>query len=227
MAYNFLGLVNKINQRLNEVELSESNFDSAIGFYSTSKSAINSAIRDINQQEFEWPFNHDTQDTYLDTGKVRHFIPNDAKTVDMDSFRLKRSDSLGVDTRKLKVISYEDYLEKYVDAEYNSNLTGVPEFVFRTPSQEFGVYPAPDKDYPIVYEYYRLPVDLLKATDAPQIPEQFSNVILEGAMYHVYLFRGEESAASASLERFKDGLKYMRSLYINRYSYVRSTVIER
>ena len=33
MAYDFLELVNKINRRLNEVELTSSNFSTATGFY--------------------------------------------------------------------------------------------------------------------------------------------------------------------------------------------------
>ena len=58
MAYNYLGLVNDINRRLNEVELTESNFAATTGFYSFAKDAVNASIRHINQEEFEWPFNH-------------------------------------------------------------------------------------------------------------------------------------------------------------------------
>ena len=34
MAYDFIGLVNEVNRRLNEVELTTSNFSTATGFYS-------------------------------------------------------------------------------------------------------------------------------------------------------------------------------------------------
>ena len=40
MAYDYLGLVNDVNRRLNEVELTSSNFDSAIGEYAMVKDAI-------------------------------------------------------------------------------------------------------------------------------------------------------------------------------------------
>ena len=43
MAYNYLSLVNQINRRLNEVELSSSNFATATGFYSQAKDAVNSS----------------------------------------------------------------------------------------------------------------------------------------------------------------------------------------
>ena len=55
MAYDFLGLVNDVNRRLNEVELTSSNFSSATGFYSQIKDSVNSSIRYINQSEFKWP----------------------------------------------------------------------------------------------------------------------------------------------------------------------------
>ena len=49
MAYDFLGLVNAVNRRLNEVELSSANFATATGFYSQAKDAVNASIRYINQ----------------------------------------------------------------------------------------------------------------------------------------------------------------------------------
>ena len=104
--YNFLGLVNDVNRRLNEVELTETNFSTAVGFYANAKDSINSAIREINQQQFEWPFNHDTQHEYLNEGDVRYFIPRDVKTLDMDSFRIPRDNSLGNETSRLKPVSY-------------------------------------------------------------------------------------------------------------------------
>ena len=58
MAYNYIGLVNDVNHRLNEVELTSVNFSSAVGEYSAIKDAVNASIRYINQHEYEWPFNH-------------------------------------------------------------------------------------------------------------------------------------------------------------------------
>jgi hypothetical protein len=64
MAYDYLGLVNDVNRRLNEVELTSSNFAAATGEYSMIKDAVNSAIRYLNQHEYEWPFNHvETEET--------------------------------------------------------------------------------------------------------------------------------------------------------------------
>lgn len=229
MAYNFIGLVNDVNRRLNEVELTSSNFASAKGFYSQAKDAVNAAILDINQQQFEWPFNYVEQEETLVAGTTRYAFPSDARTIDIDSFRIKKNDTLDNDTVKLKVLTYEEYLERFVDQEYNSDtsLRDVPQYVFRTPSLEFGVSPAPDQAYELIYEYYSVNVELQNATDVPNIPEIYRHVIVEGAMYHAYMFRSNEQAAVIAKEKFERGIKNMRTILINRYEYVKSNMIVR
>ena len=227
MAYDYLGLINDVNRRLNEVELTTSNFATATGEYGMIKDAVNASIRYINQHEYEWPFNHVTADETMTAGVVRYAFPTDAKTVDFDSFRIKRNDTLGNDTKRLTILSYEEYLNKHVDIEYNtSSARGVPDYIFRTPNQEFGFVRAPDKAYEYVYEYYRLPVDLLNTTDVPTVPEQFRYIIVNGAMHFAYMFRGETQEAQVTQQRFMEEIKSMRSLYVNRYDYLRSTAIQ-
>ena len=232
MAYDYIGIVNDVNRRLNEVELvggtgASANFLTAKGEYSMIKDAVNASIRFINQHEFEWPFNHVEETETLTAGLVRYAYPSDAKTINFNTFRIKRNTTLDNETRKLKVITYEDYLKKYVDVEYDTS-TGIrqmPRFVARTPSQEFAIVNPPDKAYELVYEYYRLPVDLINDTDVPTIPEQFRYVIVNGAMHYAFMFRGESQEASIMQRRFEDEIKQMRSLYINRYEYITSTMV--
>lgn len=228
MAYDFLGLVNDVNRRLNEVELNATNFAGAIGFYGAAKEAVNAAIRQINYQQYEWPFNHATAEETLDAGTTRYAFPPSAKTVDMDTFRIKKSEEFNTPTSRLSIISYEDYLDRYVDQEYNFEAnSGLPRYVFRTPDNSYGLVPVPDNDYEIVYEYFQQPTDLVSATDVPTIPEQFRNIIIDGAMYHAYLFRGNSQDATLMQDKFINGIKQMRSLYINRTDYVRTGMIER
>lgn len=234
MAYDYIGLVNDINRRLNEVELtggtgSNATFSTATGEYAMIKDAVNSAIRFINQHEFEWPFNHVEQTLTLTPGQIRYPAPSNSKLIDFDSFRIKGDTALGNGTQKLKIISYEEYLERYVDLEYSTsnNNRQVPRFVFRTPDQEFGLVNPPDKAYELVYEYYKLPIDLINDVDVPSIPEQFRYVITDGAMHFAYLFRGEAQEAGIAQQRFEQSIKHMRSIYINRFDYIRSTVVGR
>lgn len=227
MAYDYIGLTNEVNRRLNEIELTSANFAATTGFYAAIKDAVNSSIRDINHTHYEWPFNHILAEETLSVGITRYSFPSDANTIDFDTFRIKENSTLGNATTKLRIISYEDYLEKSVGQEYSEEAAGreVPAFVFHAPSNEYGVSPAPDKAYNIAYEYYRIPVDLENSTDVPNIPERFKHVIVDGAMYHAYMFRSNEQAANLAKAKMDEGIKKMRTMLVNRYSEMRSTAI--
>lgn len=227
MAYNYLDLVNEVNRRLNEVELTSTGFDSVIGFQATIKDAVNASLRDINHSHYEWPFNFVVGEDTLSVGTTRYAFPTDANTIDFDSFRIKKNSTYGNETKLLKLISYDDYLKNYISQEYDSSKIDIPTMVFHAPGNEYGVSPAPDNSYEVVYEYYRIPVDLEKYYDVPALPERFKHVIVEGAMYHAYMFRSNEQAASIAKSKFEDGIKKMRIMLINENDYMRSTVISR
>lgn len=226
MAYDFIGLVNDINRRLNEVELTTSTFNTAKGYYSLAKDAVNASIRHIGQEEFEWPFMHIEDDLVLSEGSVRYGVPESAKTVDYDSFRIKRDSQFNEGrTVKLKIMQYEEWLDKHADSEYNSDtsIRGLPTHVVRTPSREFILYPAPDKEYTLIYEYYNTAYEMINATDIPEFPEQYRHIIVDGAMYYVHQFRGDMQAAQLAQQHFEKGIKHLRSIHINRTQYIRDT----
>jgi|TARA_R110000744_G_C19292192_1_gene554793 hypothetical protein len=222
MSYNYLTLVNDINRRLNEVELTQTNFTGATGYYSFAKDSINSAIRHIQQEAYEWPWNHVEASEVLNPNTARYSIPYDAKTVSMNTFRIKRDDALSVGTIKLKVLDYEEYLDKFADSEYNSS-SSIPRYVARTPSRELIFYPKPDQAYEVIYEYFTNGFDLEKPLDVPNLPEQYRYIITDGAMYYVYQFRGDTQSAQLAIQKFTQGIKQLRSLHINRTEYLRDT----
>ena len=225
MAYNFLGLCNDVAIRLNETQLTSSNFATATGFYSAMKEAVNSSIRHINQSHFSWPFNHNTQDQTLEAGVTRYAIPGEAKYVDFDTFRVRRDTSLNLgEARRLKQISYDEYVDRFIDQEDETDTTkgSVPEYVFRTQNSEWGVAPMPDQAYQVDFEYFNFPVDLALYSDVPSIPERFRFVITDGAMYYAYMFRDNLEMASVSQRKFDDGVKQMRTLLVNENIYMRA-----
>ena len=301
MAYNYLGLVNDVNKRLNEVELTASNFTSSIGEYAMVRDAINVAIRYINQYEFSYPFNSAVNSTAVTPGVTRYDIPTNTKHIDYKTARIKKSNTLNTSGNSLSTMTYYEYISKdYADQEDEIQSTtidassglsasvttisvtsstgfsatgtlyiggeqitytgitgndftgctrgansttaatiaddvtvtqfdngGIPRFIVRTPDNNYLLYPFPDKQYTIVFDYFTLPTDLSAATDAPSLPEQFRTVIVEGAMYTAYMFRGETQEATIMKANFEEGIKNMRTLYINRYDYISSTLINR
>lgn len=230
MAYDYLGLVNDINNRVNETELTSSNFTSSSAFYSTAKKAINSAIRELNQEAFQWPFNFTSLDFTLTAGTMRYSYPADVKSIDFNTFRVKRNATFGNSTTLLSVMDYEDYLGRYVDDEYNSadtSIRGTPTHIIRAPGNQFIVHPSPKEAYELVYEYYSLPIDLSVSTDVPAVPEAYRHIIVDGAMFYVDNFRNDPEAAGVIMAKFRKGISNMRSIYINRYEYIRDTRIGR
>ena len=102
---------------------------------------------------------------------------------------------------------------------------GVPFSVFRTPGNNYGLYPYPNRAYQLVFEHYIKPTALVAATDVPTIPEQFRQVIVDGATAYAYQYRGEAQQYGINFSRFEDGIKQMQTLLLNRADYVRSTYI--
>lgn len=229
MPSTFLQLVNRVNRKVNEVELTSSNFASSSGFYNTAKDAVNDAISRINQDDFMWPFNHTTYDETLVAGDSRYDFQTDCKFPHMDTFRIQRDDSLNVETKYLNETDYIKYLKEKVDDEYNSttSIRDVPKIVARRPDEGYIVWPRPDEAYTLTYEYYKLPIPLSDWDDEPTVPSQFDHIIQEGAMVYVYDFRGDTATADRSNVRFEEKLDNMRRIYINRYEYIWDTRVHK
>jgi len=225
MAYNYLGLTNDVALRLNETQLTSSNFSTSAGFYASIKEAVNSSIRHVNQAHFFWPYNHASQTDTLTGGVSRYALPEDAKYVDFGSFRLRRNSTLNVNEgRRLNQLTYSEYLSLYIDQEYETDATrgSVPRNIVRTPDQEYIIVPMPDLAYEVDYEYYLTPVDLELYDDVPTIPEQFRHVVVDGAMYYAYMFRDNLEMANLSQSKFENGIKNMRTILVNENVYFRS-----
>tara|TARA_R110001592_G_scaffold234589_1_gene492162 strand:- start:103 stop:1041 length:939 start_codon:yes stop_codon:yes gene_type:complete len=295
MAESYLTLTNKVISKLNEVALTSANFTSARGIQIQCQDAINEAIRYINQTDYNYPFNHATANQTLTAGVVRYSLPSSTKVVDYNTFRLVKDSDLSSSGGKLKLLNYNDYIDKYITQEdeissttlsqshtdsvttitvasttgFNASgtlyigneivsytaigssttFTGVtrgsssttaaahanavvvtqfnqgsiPQYVARTPDNNYLLYPYPTKSYQIDFEYYTFPTDLTAHGDTTTIPDRFAHVIVTGAMAFVYQYRGEIQQHQVSMQLFEDGIKNMQSLLVNRFDYLRST----
>jgi len=225
MAYDFIGLTNEVLARMNEVALTSANFASSRGFQTQCKNAVNDAINYINQREYGWPFSHATQTETLVADQTRYTIPTGTQHVDYETFRISKNDTLSVAGVSLRVLDYKEYVDRFIDQESTSDVGGIPIYVFRTPDNNYGLYPYPDKAYQLKYEYYSRPTLLSATTDAPAVPEQFRQVIVDGATAYAYQYRGEAQQYGINFSRFEEGIKHMQSILLNRADYVRSTYI--
>ena len=299
MALTFLSLTNSTITRMNEVELTSSNFTGSRGVQTQCKAAVNEAIRYINQREFGYSFNHATNTESLVPGKVRYTLPTSTKSVDYNTARIKRNTTLNASGSNLGSLNYNEYIQnEYANQEDEINSTtlngshsssvttltltsttgfdasgtvyigseqvtytaisgnditgctrgangttaathaddvfvaqfdngGIPRNIIRTPDNNYLLYPFPDKEYTLTFDYYTFPDDLSAHGDITTIPDRFAPVIVDGASAFVYQYRGEMQQYQLNFARFEQGIKNMQSLLINKYEYVRSTVVLR
>ena len=296
MAESYLTLTNKVLARLNEVQLTSSNFTNARGIQVQAQNAVNESVRYINQKEFQYPFNHSTKTETLVPGTVRYSIPTTAKTVDYNTFRIVKDSDLGSSGGRLYVLNYNDYINSYITQEDeitttnldgsltdsattitvnsttgfdstgtifigNEQITytgtssttftgatrgandttaaahsddtqvaqfeqgGVPQYVSRTPDNNFLLYPFPTKSFSLKYDFFSFPTDMSAHSDTTTIPDRFAAVIVDGATAFVYQYRGETNQYQLNFARFEQGIKNMQTLLVNRFEYVRSTFI--
>ena len=104
---------------------------------------------------------------------------------------------------------------------------GVPQYIVRTLDNNYLLYPFPDKEYTLLYDYFTFPEDLSAHGDTTTIPDRFKPVITDGATAFLYQYRGEMQQYQINFERFEDGIKNVQSLLVNKFDYIRSTVINR
>jgi len=296
MAETFLTHTNRVIARLNEVQLTSSDFANSRGIQTQCKNAVNEAVRYINQKEFQYPFNHTTKTETLTAGTVKYSIPTDAKTVDYNTFRLVKNSDLGVSGGRLRIFDYNDYVNSFITQEDEINTTtlsqshtdsvttitvastsgfdssgtifianeqitytgttsttftgctrgandttaasiasgvqvaqfengGVPQYVARTPDNNFLLYPFPTKAFSLKYDFFSFPTDMSESSDTTTIPDRFAAVIIDGATAFVYQYRGETTQYQLNFQRFEQGIKNMQTLLVNRFDYVRSTFI--
>jgi hypothetical protein len=88
------------------------------------------------------------------------------------------------------------------------------------------LYPFPDKEYELVFDYFTFPSDLSAHGDTTTIPDRFKPVIIDGATAFVYQYRGELNQYQLNFSRFEQGIKNMQTLLINKFEYLSSTVID-
>jgi len=104
---------------------------------------------------------------------------------------------------------------------------GIPEYVVRTPDNNYLLYPFPNKSFSIKFDYYTFPSDLSAHGDTTSIPDRFAPVIVDGATAFVYQYRGETQQYQLNMQRFEQGIKNMQTLLVNKFQYLRSTFIPR
>lgn len=114
---NYIALVNRLRNRLNEIQLTNVTWNQTVGFDQFTKEAIMSAHDDIINAEMEWPFLHQT-DTFLTTPGTQLYIPSvtvpenfnaGVKEIDWEGFYINDNPTLTTVTHGADVPSTAPY----------------------------------------------------------------------------------------------------------------------
>lgn len=211
----FLELTNRVLRQFNEVELTSSNFGSASGFAASVKDNVNYAIEDINQQHYQWPFNHAVHTETLVAGTQLYALPATQKTVDWDTFYLLRTETPKTNGGYLPVVPYDQWVAgRRSNDDTPADGTSKPEFVFQTQGNEFGVSPKPDAAYQIQFEYWQVPTPLVAYDDTSTIPAEFERVIVTRAMWYTHQFNENIEQAAIFGDLFETQIDKMREILI-------------
>jgi hypothetical protein len=129
----------------------------------------------------------------------------------------------------LEFMDRDVYYKKYKSDDDNAGVLGVrcPEFVAPSHGNGYIVSPSPDKQYNVQFKYYMNNVGLTNFSDQTRIPNSYDNVIIDGALYYMYMFRDNPEAAGVSIQVFQQGIKNMQGIFINKYERVYDTRVSR
>lgn len=225
MPSTYLDLCNKVLRRLNEVEISQGDFPTVRGVQALVKDAVKAGVAKINQAEYEWPFNAAEHTETLVAGQTEYSWPAYFKVSDWNSFQIQKNTGLNTGYKTLKYIDRDEWYKSYRDDDYEAGSAGIgiPDYVFPSHGNGFGVTPSPNAAYQIRFRYYQNYSDLTNYNDVTRIPESFDTVIIDGALYHLYMFKDNAESAGIAAASFQQGIKDLQTLYINNYEYVRDT----
>jgi hypothetical protein len=165
--------------------------------------------------------------TFTATAQTSYvYVESDGVQLDVDYVRVSRAD---VTTRKIRYISYDDYLQRFKeqDDRNSSGHHGMPQYVYRKPDySSFGLTPIPDKnDYLISYDYYTTHTDLSAHGDTMSLPDRFSPLIVDRSKYYTYMLRSDPDHANLANRDYQRKLSLLKTDYASRADYMRDTRI--
>jgi|TARA_Y100000033_G_scaffold22166_1_gene20902 hypothetical protein len=242
MATSYLTLTNEVLRELNEVQLTSSNFTSAVGIQAFVKEAVNRALNDIANEEPQLPFfaaaaSGETDPFYgnvtvASVAGTRWYllksgssdITTDYASIDWDDFYITTINVSGESapyvSKGLKFISLTDWRRYLRDSENSDDADaqtyGEPRYVIRSPDhRKFGLSPIPDKVYNIHFYAYSRPTALSAYSDNIVLPDQYANIVTARTRYYVHQFKENTQQAAFAMDDYKKGMRYMKSNLIN------------
>lgn len=225
----YIEYVNIILQAMNEVPLTPTQFSSARGLHQFAKESINRAYFDI-VGEYKWPWMQPADGTSLGQRELSGErttvptnkwtvlpVPNPYKDV-IDWTTIYYVDSEG-SRKTLAPVDWEMY---ETNKEYYET-PGEPKYVVQSADgRSMGLIPFPtDNIGKLYYRIWTRPSRFNLESDSIPMPDIHYQVLVDGALHHMWSFRGDVDQAQLAYQRFEKGLKKMKQRYTNQSSRLR------
>lgn len=227
----FSEYVNIVLQGINEVSLTPQQINTARGLHQFVKESINRAYTDIVNDGSTWPWLQAGSGTVLtkELSGETSLVPQAMWTlipvvnpykdaVDWSSIYYRNKDN---DKQSLTFLTWEEF-EDFQD--YVEGFTGEPRFIVQAADgKSIGLYPTPESADmgKLFFRVWTRPLRYNLAEDEVNFPEQYYNVIINGALSYVNDFRSDQDQANVYLQRFNIGLKQLKQRFGNQGSRLR------
>ena len=227
MPSTYMELTNRVLRRLNEVEIAQSDFASARGIQATAKDCVLDTIREINTYQTTWPFNAVEHTETLVAGTEEYAWPTTFTMADWNSFQIQKDDALNVNHKTLRYINREEWYLHLRDIDYDAESSGIriPDYVFPSHGQGYGISPSPDQAYTLKYRYYKNPTDLSAYNDEVTIPNKYDYVIVAGALYHMNLFKENPDGVAIMKQKYQEGIDAMINNFLPNVTHMHVSIV--
>lgn len=170
MAYTTSDLVSDVQSRISNSSFSSSDI----------KQFLNDAQRSF-ATDATWRFFHTTQNYTLNVGTADITNGSGLPSAFQTPNKLRITTS-GYE-QVLTPIQYDEFVEKYPSYENDDNST--PRYWYMK-GDSIEVYPAPDTAFTVKLEYWKTPTELSADSDVPELPVDFREVLVLGALQRAY-----------------------------------------
>ena len=222
---DFIGLVNRGLQGVNETPLNSGGFASPRGLQNMAKSSINRAYFDIAIESTEWPWLNDTVTRVegteiLTTVAGVQWYDLAATVIDADwrTFYITDKDPAVVSTSEPDVshnliyLNYDLWAQRHrpEDNKRTVESRDTPKYVIRHPDGKIGISPVPDIVYYIEYFSWNTATLLTLETDTLPFPEEYEGVLDARVLYYLWTFKENTDLARLALSDYTRLLRKMK-----------------
>lgn len=204
---NFLELSVELAKKA-DVSGMPSSVDNVRGEHQRIVGWVNQAWTELQLQSNSWSFLW-TQAS-INTGDSVIPKPVDCSTIINDSFYLTTSVA-----RKLTYIHYDEFRKLLRNG---SGGVGDPQYWTVRPDDKIQLYPAPQSQVLIEFEYYRKPQRLIASTDVPLLSEQYHMAIVYGGLVHYGIFEEAAGVIAMAKSNYSNYLLQISNKFLPNFS---------